>query len=80
MIFIVCFIVTFLLSIVTLPIVFTGLRAINFYTTVNEGRCKVFVLFGKVLGVVEQPGLHLLWLTLGPQAALVNFPGFGKVY
>src|ERR1700740_1583761 len=78
MIFIVVFIVTFFVSIFALPIVLGGLKVINFYTTVNEGRCKVYVLFGKVLGVVDQPGLHLLWLTLGPQAALVRF--FGRVY
>jgi hypothetical protein len=47
---------------------------------VNEGWCKVYILFGKVLGVVDQPGLHLLWLTLGPQAALVRLFGFGRVY
>jgi regulator of protease activity HflC (stomatin/prohibitin superfamily) len=78
MIFILAFIITFLLSIVALPFVLGWLRLINFYTTVNEAQCKVYVLFGKVLGVVDQPGLHFLWLTLGPQAALVNF--FGKTY
>jgi len=31
-----------------------------------------------VLGVVEEPGLHLLWIDLGPQAALVRF--FGRIY
>src|SRR6266436_3297774 len=78
MIFITVFIVTFVICIFTLPFVLAGLKIINFYTTVNEGRCKVFVLFGKVLGVVDQPGLHLLWLSLGPQAAFVRF--FGRVY
>jgi regulator of protease activity HflC (stomatin/prohibitin superfamily) len=78
MIFILAFIITFILSIVALPFVLGWLKLINFYTTVNEGQCKVYVLFGKVLGVVDQPGLHFLWLTLGPQAALVNF--FGKMY
>src|SRR5580704_16696710 len=80
MIFIAAFIITFIVSIVALPFFLGWLRIISFYTTVNEGRCKVFVLFGKVLGVVDQPGLHLLWLSLGPQAALVNVPGFGRVY
>ena len=73
MIFITLFIVTFILCVLTLPFVLAGLKIINFYTAVNEGRCKVYVLFGKVLGVVTQPGLHLLWLSLGPQAALVRF-------
>jgi len=78
MIFITVFIVTFILCVLTVPFVLAGLKIINFYTTVSEGRCKVYVLFGKVLGVVNEPGLHLLWLTLGPQAALVRF--FGRVY
>ena len=32
----------------------------------------------RVLGVVSEPGLHLLWLRLGPQAALVRL--FGRYY
>jgi regulator of protease activity HflC (stomatin/prohibitin superfamily) len=80
MIFILAFIITFFFSIFALPVVLGGLLLVNFYTTVNEGQCKVYVLFGKVLGVIDQPGLHLLWLSLGPQAALINFFRFGKVY
>jgi regulator of protease activity HflC (stomatin/prohibitin superfamily) len=81
MIFITVFIFSFFACLLSLPFVLAGLRAINFYTTVNEGQCKVYVLFGKVLGVVDQPGLHLLWLTLGPQVALVQqLLGFGRVY
>src|SRR5258707_5867924 len=78
MIFIAAFIITFVLSIVALPFILGWLSFINFYTTVNEGQCKVYILFGKVLGVVDQPGLHLLWLSLGPQAAFVSF--FGRVH
>jgi regulator of protease activity HflC (stomatin/prohibitin superfamily) len=78
MIFITLFIVTFILCVLLVPFVLAGLKIINFYTTVNEGQCKVYILFGKVLGVVDQPGLHLLWLSLGPQAALVSF--FGRVH
>src|ERR1700739_290586 len=68
----------FCLSWVTIPILLIFLSSINFYTTVMEGRAKVYVLFGRVLGVVSEPGLHLLWLQLGPQAALVRF--FGQVH
>ena len=78
MIFIVAFITSFIISVVAVPFFLGWLRFFNFYTTVNEGQCKVYVLFGKVLGVIDQPGLHFLWLSLGPQAALVQF--FGKVY
>jgi hypothetical protein len=63
---------------VALPVALAILKTINFYTAVSEGRCKVYLLFGRVLGVVEKPGLHLLWIDLGPQAALVRF--FGRIY
>jgi regulator of protease activity HflC (stomatin/prohibitin superfamily) len=76
------FFTTFLFSFIfcwfALPIALALLKIINFYTAIQEGRCKVYLLFGKVLGVIEEPGLHLLWIDLGPQAALVRF--FGRVY
>jgi regulator of protease activity HflC (stomatin/prohibitin superfamily) len=45
------------------------------YTIVEERRCHVYVLFGKVLGVLDQPGLHVLWFRLGPAALVVNWLG-----
>src|SRR5215469_15104057 len=73
--FLVAFIFTFILCWITIPAVLVVLGAINFYTTVMEGRCKVYILFGRVIGVIAEPGLHLLWLRLGPQASLVRFCG-----
>lgn len=56
--------------------IFRGLlRLFGFYAIVQEGTCHVYVLFGKVVGVLEEPGLHFLWLKLGPQAILVNLLG-----
>ena len=71
-------VIAFVLSWVTIPILLVFLSSINFYTTVMEGRAKVYLLFGRVLGIVAEPGLHFLWLRLGPHAALVRF--FGKVH
>ena len=76
--FLVAFICTFILCWITIPTLLVVLGAINFYTTVMEGRCKVYILFGRVIGVITEPGLHLLWLRLGPQAALVRF--FGHIH
>jgi regulator of protease activity HflC (stomatin/prohibitin superfamily) len=76
--FLFVFVGTFVLCWVAIPILLVFLGAINFYTTVMEGRAKVYVLFGRVLGVVSEPGLHFLWPQLGPQAALVRF--FGQVH
>jgi regulator of protease activity HflC (stomatin/prohibitin superfamily) len=68
----------FILCWISVPVLLVILSAISFFTTVSEGRCKVYILFGRVLGVVAEPGLHLLWLDLGPQAALVRL--FGRVH
>ncbi len=50
-------------------------RAFGLYTIVQERQCKVYVLFGKVALVLDQPGLHLLWLRLGWKGPLVNWLG-----
>jgi regulator of protease activity HflC (stomatin/prohibitin superfamily) len=71
------FVVTFFLCWLLVPACLFSLKFVNFYTTVYEGHAKVYLLFGRVLGVVDEPGLHLLWLRVGPQAALVRF--FGRV-
>ncbi len=69
---------TFAVCWIAVPLLLVFLGAINFYTTVMEGSAKVYILFGRVLGVISEPGLHLLWLRLGPQAALVRL--FGRYY
>jgi regulator of protease activity HflC (stomatin/prohibitin superfamily) len=45
------------------------------YTVVGERQCKVYVLFGKVVLVIDQPGLHLLIFKMGIKAPLVTFMG-----
>ncbi len=51
------------------------LRLIGVYAIVIENEARVYVLFGNVLGVVKEPGLHFLWPRLGPGALIVNFLG-----
>jgi regulator of protease activity HflC (stomatin/prohibitin superfamily) len=50
-------------------------RFFGLYTTVNEGYCRVYVLFGKVIGILDEPGLHILPLKLGLGAFVVNYLG-----
>jgi regulator of protease activity HflC (stomatin/prohibitin superfamily) len=50
-------------------------RMLGIYTIVQERQCRVYVLFGKVILTLDQPGLHLLWLKLGWKAPLVNWIG-----
>ncbi len=51
------------------------LRLFGLYTIVEERQCKVYVLFGKVVATIDEPGLHLLIFKLGIKAPLVNFLG-----
>lgn len=71
-------VVTFFAAWVAVPILLGVLRLLGLYTTVFERRCKVYVLFGKVVLVLDEPGLHSLWLKIGFNAVLVHF--FGRVY
>lgn len=70
--------VTFFVLLIGVPLVGAIFRVLGFYAIVNEGFCKVYVLFGKVLGVIEEPGLHFLPGKIGMSAFLVNT--FGKCY
>lgn len=58
------------------PILRWFLRMFGLYAIVREGTCHVYVLFGKVIGVLQEPGLHILLLRIGPGALIVNW--FGK--
>src|SRR5512135_2971603 len=57
------------------PVFFGFCRRLGLYTIVQERQARVYVLFGKVVLVLDQPGLHLLWLKLGWKAPLVNWMG-----
>ena len=72
------FVVGFIGSAIGLGTFFALLRLLGLYTTVNEGTARVYVLFGKVLGVLDEPGLHSLWLRLGPKGLIVNI--FGRCH
>ena len=50
-------------------------RALGLYTIVQERQCKVYILFGKVALILDEPGLHLLWFKLGWKAPLVSWIG-----
>lgn len=45
------------------------------YTIVEEKQAKVFVLFGEILGVIDEPGLHFLIPKLGWKALFINLLG-----
>jgi regulator of protease activity HflC (stomatin/prohibitin superfamily) len=70
--------VTFFACFFLEPIVLGLLRAFGFYTTVQEREARVYVLFGKVIGVLNEPGLHFLWTLFGWRALIINW--LGKCY
>jgi len=60
---------------VIIPTLLFFIRVLGLYTIVEEGRCHVYVLFGRVVGVLNEPGLNSLWLKFGVQGFLVNWLG-----
>jgi regulator of protease activity HflC (stomatin/prohibitin superfamily) len=62
-----------------LPIALFFLRLVGLYTVVEEGTCQVFMLFGRVAGILDEPGLHILPLKLGLSAFIVNWLGSRRV-
>ncbi|MEI7846677.1 MAG: SPFH domain-containing protein [Chloroflexota bacterium] len=71
--------ITFLGMWFVIPIILFFLRLLGLYTIVEEGTWQVFVLFGRVAGILSEPGLHILPLRLGVSAFLVNWLGSRRV-
>lgn len=57
------------------PIFRWFLRMFGVYAIVQEGTCHVYVLFGKVVAILDEPGLYLLWLKMGLSALIINWLG-----
>src|SRR5712672_3650972 len=66
---------TFFGVFIVVPIFFAFCRAFGFYTVVQERQCRVYLLFGKVVLTLDEPGLHLLWFKLGWKAPVVHWLG-----
>jgi len=72
-------VVTFFAMWFLMPLFLFFIRLLGFYTIVNEGTSQVFILFGKVIGILKEPGIHILPFKIGPGAFLVNWFGSRKV-
>ena len=68
----------FLTLLLGIPVASLIARIFGIYTTVRERTCHVYVLFGRVLGILDEPGLHILPMKLGPSAFVINL--FGKCH
>jgi regulator of protease activity HflC (stomatin/prohibitin superfamily) len=71
----IAFAVTFLGLFIFEPIVIALSRLFGWYAIVGERTCRVYVLFGKVIGMIDEPGLHFLPGKLGIRAFIVNLLG-----
>ena len=70
--------VVFVGCFIVVPTILGIFRFLGFYVIVEERQCLVYVLFGKVRLVLDEPGLHFPFATaLSWRALFVNF--FGDV-
>ena len=75
MVFLTAAVITFLGAFVLEPVFLFVVRTFGIYAIVEERTSRVYVLFGKVIGTLSVPGLHILPLQLGLRAFVVNFLG-----
>ena len=73
--FLIAFFATFFGCMIVVPLILAFARAFGIYTIVNEGRSRVFMLFGKVITVINEPGIHFLPGLIGIRALIVNLLG-----
>ena len=78
MIFLNSAVFTFLAVLIGVPVFLGIFRIFGVYMIVQERSCCVYVLVGKVVDVLDQPGLYFLPAKLGLAAFFVNI--FGKCY
>jgi regulator of protease activity HflC (stomatin/prohibitin superfamily) len=57
------------------PILLGVCRLFGLYAIVQERSCRVYVLFGKVVATIDEPGLHFLPAKLGVSAFFINLLG-----
>jgi regulator of protease activity HflC (stomatin/prohibitin superfamily) len=67
--------VTFFACAIGVPILFGIARLLGLYAIIQERQCNVYVLFGKVLATLDEPGFHFLPVKLGPASFIVNWLG-----
>lgn len=76
--FAIAFVSTLVGCTILVPALLALIRLFGIFTIVNEGSCKVYMLFGKVLAVLNEPGIYFLPGKLGMPAFIVHI--LGKCY
>ena len=65
----------FFAAMIALKLIQLLLHLLGVYTIVHEREAVVYVLFGSVIGVLDDSGIHFLWKKLGIRALFVNWLG-----
>lgn len=68
-------VVAFLACFLIVPLLLGVAKLLGIYVIVPERRCFVYVLFGKVVAVIDEPGLHSLYAKMGLRAPFINWIG-----
>jgi regulator of protease activity HflC (stomatin/prohibitin superfamily) len=68
-------VITFIACFIIVPMFLGIARVFGLYTIVEERRCHVYMLFGKVVATIDEPGLHILLFKLGWRAPIINWIG-----
>lgn len=68
-------IVSFFLFLIGVPVFMLFVRLAGLYAIVEERTAQVYVLFGNVIGIIDEPGLHFLPTRLGLSAFIVRWVG-----
>src|SRR5580704_3399058 len=67
--------VTLLAALIGEPLLLGLGRIFGIYAVVEERTARVYMLFGKVVGILDDPGLHFLPSRLGVSAFVINLLG-----
>ena len=68
-------VISFAAFLIGVPILLGVAQLLGVYAIVRERHCHVYVLFGKVIGILDEPGLCFLWPRLGWKALFVGWLG-----
>jgi len=71
--------VVFVAALIAEPVLRVLLRIFGIYAIVRERTCRVYIMFGRVIGVLDEPGIQFLPAKLGLAAFVVNFLGSCRV-
>jgi len=71
-------IVALVIGILVIPVILVLGKAFLWYVIIEEAQVRVYTLFGKVVGIIDKPGLYFPVNLFGAKALLIPF--FGKNY